>query len=47
MRVRVLRYAAERQGFRFVAAKDPGGRLAGLALAVLAEPGYWLMARDL
>lgn len=38
---RVLRYAAERQGFRFVTARDPDGRMTGLALAVLAGPGDW------
>jgi ribosomal protein S18 acetylase RimI-like enzyme len=38
---RVLRYARERDGFRFVTARDEGGRLTGLALAVLARPGDW------
>jgi GNAT superfamily N-acetyltransferase len=38
---RVKRYAAERDGFRFVTARDEGGSLTGLALAVLARPGDW------
>lgn len=38
---RVLRYAAERNGFRFITARDGEGQLTGLALAVLAEPGDW------
>ena len=35
---RVLRYAAERQGFRFITARDPGGRLTGLARAGRCSP---------
>jgi GNAT superfamily N-acetyltransferase len=38
---RVLRYARERDGFRFATARDEDGRLTGLALAVLARPGDW------
>lgn len=38
---RVLRYAAQRDGFRFATARGDDGRLAGLALAVLARPGDW------
>jgi len=38
---RVLRYAAERDGFRFATSRDDEGRLTGLALAVLARPGDW------
>ena len=38
---RVRRYAAERDGFRFVTSRDDEGRLTGLALAVLARPGDW------
>jgi GNAT superfamily N-acetyltransferase len=38
---RVLRYAAERDGFRFATARDDEGRVTGLALTVLARPGDW------
>jgi GNAT superfamily N-acetyltransferase len=38
---RVLRYARERDGFRFATARDEDGRLTGVALAVLARPGDW------
>jgi len=38
---RVLRYARERDGFRFATARADDGHLAGLALAVLARPGDW------
>jgi GNAT superfamily N-acetyltransferase len=38
---RVLRYARERDGFRFATSRDDEGRLTGLALAVLARPGDW------
>jgi GNAT superfamily N-acetyltransferase len=38
-RARVLRYAAERDGFRLVVVDDAGP--AGVGLAVLARPGDW------
>lgn len=38
---RVRRYAAERDGFRFVVARAGDGRVAGVCLAVLARPGDW------
>jgi GNAT superfamily N-acetyltransferase len=38
---RVVRYADMRDGFRFATARGDGGRLGGLALAVLARPGDW------
>lgn len=38
---RIRRYAGERDGFRLALARDDEGRLAGLALAVLARPGDW------
>jgi hypothetical protein len=39
---RVLRYAAERQGFRFV-----WTLLTDAFRTADGQPGYWLMARDL
>jgi len=38
---RVLRYAGERDGFRFVVARSGDGRVTGVCLAVLARPGDW------
>jgi ribosomal protein S18 acetylase RimI-like enzyme len=38
---RVERYAQERDGFRFVTARQANGRVIAFALAVLAKPGDW------
>jgi len=38
---RVERYARERDGFRLVTARDDGGTMIALGLAVLARPGDW------
>jgi GNAT superfamily N-acetyltransferase len=38
---RVERYAAERDGFRLVTARDASGAMCAIGLAVLARPGDW------
>jgi GNAT superfamily N-acetyltransferase len=38
---RVRRYAREREGFRFVTARNDDGQMTAIALAVLARPGDW------